>query len=195
MPRRSTSRRLPSFAAPIAMLLICAAACASQPANIWLDVPFVPQQKDGCGAASIAMVMQYWERKQGQPLHPEADAAKILGTLYSQSAHGIYASAILRYFQQNAYHAFAFAGQQADLVTQLQQGRPLIVALKPGSGPGSGPLLHYVVVVGLDEPQQVVLVNDPAQRKLLKEDRSQFEREWKAAGNWTLLAVPATTTR
>ena len=69
-------------------------------------------------------------------------------------------------------------------------GRPLIAALKPGSGSS----LHYVVVAGLDQPQQLVLVNDPAQRKLLKEDQSQFEREWKAAGHWTLLAVPETGT-
>jgi ABC-type bacteriocin/lantibiotic exporter with double-glycine peptidase domain len=183
------SRRLPSAAVPIAILLICATALASEQVNLWLDVPFIPQQKDGCGAASIAMVMQYWEQHQGQNVHPEAEPAKILGTLYSQSAHGIYASAILRYFQQNGYRAFAFAADQSDLERELQQGRPLIVALKPDSGPA----LHYVVVVGLDRQQQLVLVNDPAQRKLLKEDQSEFEREWKAAGNWTLLAVPETS--
>ena len=35
-----------------------------------------------------------------------------------------------------------------------------------------------------------VLTNDPAKRKLLKQARTNFEKEWKAAGNWTLLAVP-----
>ena len=34
------------------------------------------------------------------------------------------------------------------------------------------------------------MVNDPAQRKLLKQDRSEFEQEWSAAGKWTLLALP-----
>jgi hypothetical protein len=33
-------------------------------------------------------------------------------------------------------------------------------------------------------------VNDAAQRKLLKEDRNNFEKEWNAAGHWTLLALP-----
>ncbi len=179
-------RRLAIAAVPIVALLVCATAIASGLANLWLDVPFVRQQKDGCGAASIAMVMQYWERHQGRPVRPEAEPAPILRALYSGAAHGIYASAMVRYFQQNGYRAFAFAGQPADLVNQLQQGRPLIAALKPGSGPS----LHYVVVVGLDEPEKLVLVNDPAQRKLLKEDQSQFEREWKAAGHWILLAVP-----
>jgi uncharacterized protein YvpB len=41
--------------------------------------------------------------------------------------------------------------------------------------------LHYVVVAGLDEKRELVLLNDPAQRKLLKEDRSEFEQEWQVA--------------
>jgi len=39
----------------------------------------------------------------------------------------------------------------------------------------------YVVVAGLDEKRELVLLNDPAQRKLLKEDRSEFEQEWQVA--------------
>jgi hypothetical protein len=34
------------------------------------------------------------------------------------------------------------------------------------------------------------LLNDPARRKLLKQDRSDFEKEWSATGQWTLLALP-----
>jgi ABC-type bacteriocin/lantibiotic exporter with double-glycine peptidase domain len=184
------SRKLATAAVMIVALMLCVAAFASGLANLWLDVPFVQQQRNGCGAASIAMIMQYWEQHQGQPVQSEAQPAQIFHVLYSRPAHGIYASAMARYFQQNGYRAFAFKGRQEDLVSQLQQGRPLIAAVKPGSGPFSGPSLHYVVVVGLDQSRKLVLVNDPAQRKLLKEDQAQFEREWKATGNWILLAVP-----
>ena len=38
-------------------------------------------------------------------------------------------------------------------------------------------------------------VNDPAQRKLLQQDRSSFEREWNAAGKWTLLVLPQNPSR
>jgi len=155
---------------------------AQQPA-VWLDVPFVRQEKYGCGAASIAMVIQYWQRQQGKLA--SADPGQIQRALYSRQAHGIYASDVERYFQQHGFRTFAFAGEWKDLKEHLEKGRPLIVALKPG-----GADLHYVVVAGLDEQQGVVLKNDPAERKLLKQDRSDFEKEWKAAGNWTLLAVP-----
>lgn len=181
-------RSFVSAAAPVVLLFVSVAAFAAGLANLWLDVPFVPQKNEGCGAASIAMVMQYWERQQGQPLRPQSDPAQILRALYSGQARGIYASAMLRYFQQSGYRAFAFAGKPADLERELEQGRPLIAALKPDAGPS----LHYVVIAGIDQPHQLVLVNDPAQRKLLKEDQSQFEREWKAAGRWILLAVPET---
>lgn len=169
------------------LLGVCGLLLAADPPGIWLDVPFVQQEKDGCGAASIAMVMQYWLRQQGRPADGSADAAGIQRALYSSRAHGIYASDLQRYFQQQGFRTFVFRGEWADLKQHLAKGRPLIVALKPASGKVP---LHYVVLAGLELEQGLVLVNDPAQRKLLKQDRSSFEREWSAAGKWTLLALP-----
>lgn len=168
---------------------LCGSALAESGAGVWLDVPFVKQPRDGCGAASIAMVMQYWQRQQHQSISPDADAEHILRALYSDAGHGIYASAMTRYFQQSGYRTFAFAGTWADLEHHLAKGRPLIAALKPDASS----TLHYVVVAGIDTEQGVVMLNDPEQRKLLKEGRSQFEREWKATKDWTLLALPAPT--
>jgi ABC-type bacteriocin/lantibiotic exporter with double-glycine peptidase domain len=157
--------------------------------GVWLDVPFVKQEKDGCGAASIAMVMQYWQAQQGQPANDTSDASRIQRALYSAKAHGIYASDMERYFQEQGFRTFTIRGEWEDLKQHLDKGRPLIVALKPASGTA----LHYVVVTGLGPG--MVMVNDPAQRKLLQEDRSSFEREWSAAGKWTLLVLPLTPPR
>jgi len=170
----------------VVVLCVCGALFAADASGVWLDVPFIKQEKNGCGAASIAMVMQFWEGQQGRMRSPDADAVIIRQALFSNAAHGIYASDAERYFQQNGYGTFVFRGEWADLRQHLEKGRPLIVALKPGS---SAPL-HYVVVTGLDWEHGLVLMNDPAMRKLLKEDRSRFEREWNAAGSWTLLALP-----
>lgn len=161
---------------------------AADRSSVWIDVPFVKQEKNGCGAASIAMVMQYWELQKGRSDHPTIEAAKIQRDLHSDAEHGIYASEMELYFQRNGYTTFAFEGEWPDLKQHLVKGRPLIAALKPGA---MAPL-HYVVIAGLDEQRHVVLLNDPAQRKLLKEERSKFEREWKGAGRWTLLALPGT---
>jgi hypothetical protein len=105
-------------------------AKADEPAGVWLDVPFVKQEKDGCGSASIAMVMQYWERQLG--MAPAADAKKIQRELYSRQAGGIYASDVESYFTEHGYRTFAFQGTWEDLRQQLTKGRPLVVALKVG---------------------------------------------------------------
>ncbi len=175
----------------VLLLWITSALLATEPSGIWLDVPFVKQSRNGCGAASIAMVMQYWQRQQGRSEDPNAEAARIQRSLYSNAAHGIYASGMEGYFQRNGYRVFAFRGEWRDLEEHLKKGRPLIVALKPGPALP----LHYVIVAGLDLGRQLVLLNDPAERKLLKEERSRFEQEWNAAGAWTLLALPETSSR
>jgi ABC-type bacteriocin/lantibiotic exporter with double-glycine peptidase domain len=172
-------------AALVLLLLVqCGLVCGEDTKGLWIDVPFVAQPDQGCGAASIAMIMQYWSRHGGSANDP--DVEQIFRALHSDSAHGIYAADMVRYFEQNGYRTFAFAGTETDIENHLGKGRPLIAALKPGAGLP----LHYVVVAGLDLQNHVVLLNDPAQRKLLKEDDARFEREWKAAGSWMLLALP-----
>jgi len=176
----------------LVLLGVCGALVAADLHGVWLDVPFVKQEKDGCGAASVAMVMQYWQHQQGEPAGQDSDAARIQHALYSAKAHGIYASDMERYFREKGFRTFTIRGEWEDLKQHLDKGRPLLVALKPAGG---GSPLHYVVVTGIDQEQEIVMVNDPAQRKLLKQNRSGFEREWSAAGRWTLLALPQTPSR
>src|SRR5713226_7736208 len=178
----------------IVWLGVCGLLLAADLPGVWLDVPFVRQEKDGCGAASMAMVMQYWQAQQGQRATDSSDATRIQRALYSAKAHGIYASYMERYFQEKGFRTFTIRGEWEDLKQHLDKGRPLIVALKPVAlKPASGGALHYVVVTGLGP--EMVMVNDPAQRKLLQQDRSSFEREWSAAGKWTLLVLPQTQPR
>src|ERR1700722_4373941 len=170
----------------ICILCLCGFVFAAGP-GVWLDVPFIRQEKDGCGAASIAMVMQYWRLQQHKQVDASADAVTIQHILNSQKDHGIHASDLERYFQQNGFKTFAFAGKWDDLKQHVEKGRPLIAALKPSALESS---LHYVVVVGVDPAQDLIYLNDAAQRKLLKQDRASFERQWAAVGHWTLLALP-----
>lgn len=171
------------------VFVICAYALvgAQVPEAAWLDVPFIKQERHGCGSASIAMVMQYWENQQGRSSGESSQANRIHQTLYVPGAEGIFASAMERYFQEHEFRTFSFRGDWEILGQHLRKGRPLIAALKPS---GSSNSLHYVVVVGLDPEEDLLLLNDPWQRKLLKQDRTDFEKQWSATGQWTLLALP-----
>ncbi|HEX8984801.1 MAG TPA: C39 family peptidase [Bryobacteraceae bacterium] len=151
------------------------------PAEVWLDVPFVRQEQNGCGSAAVSMLIDYW-RAHGAPVDAAAaDARAIQRSLYSAEASGIYASGLKAYLERSGFRAFTFRGTWRDLGEHLAKGRPLIVSLGRSR-------LHYVVVAGIDNERGIVLVNDPAQRKLMKLDRAGFDRDWNE--RWTLLAVP-----
>lgn len=173
------------------LILIAAAATlwAEAPRALWIDVPFVAQPSDGCGAASLSMVMQYWAEKHAVAASVDSDVMRIQHELFVPRAHGIPAVAMSEYLRQHGFQAFAFAGKWSDLEAQISKGRPLIVALRP-QGQRE---LHYVVIVGVDSAHGLVTMNDPAERKLLNEERARFEKEWSATHNWILLAVPNAT--
>jgi ABC-type bacteriocin/lantibiotic exporter with double-glycine peptidase domain len=170
----------------ICILFLCGFVFAGT-SGVWLDVPFFKQEKDGCGAASIAMVMQYWLKQQNKRADSVSDPVEIQRILFSSKEHGIRAVDLERYFQQHGFKTFAFTGRWNDLKQHLEKGRPLIVALKPSALESQ---LHYVVVVGVDAAQNIVYINDAAQRKLLKQERADFEKQWSATRQWTLLALP-----
>jgi hypothetical protein len=147
--------------------------------GIWIDVPFMEQDKNGCGSAVIWMIMKYWGTD---------DVPSVIDMqrdLYSPEAGGIYARDMERYFQDHQFRTFAFKADWVDLETHLTERRPLIVCLEQN---GRGVPLHYVVVAGVDSARQLVWLNDPAGRKLEAMSRAEFEERWM--DNWTLLALP-----
>jgi ABC-type bacteriocin/lantibiotic exporter with double-glycine peptidase domain len=138
------------------------------------------------------MVLQYWDRQlraAGKTVDPAGsydphDIAQVLG---STARGGTLGSQMKRYLLARGYETFVIQPEWSDLEHHLLQGRPLITALD-----NSGDLDHYVVLVGWDSQQDIVFVNDPARRKLLKLTKTDFKRSWDRSSRWTLLAVPRT---
>jgi predicted double-glycine peptidase len=163
---------------------LCAVAVTGA-SGLWLDVPYIHQEKDGCGSASLAMVMRYWQGKNFPVAEERADPARIQRELYAAKPRGIYASDMERYLRESGFEVFAFEGDCSDLRSHLAKGRPLIAGLKPKGAPA-----HYVVIVGVEPQDAAVLVNDPERGKLLRIARAEFAKAWQGTENWTLLAVP-----
>jgi predicted double-glycine peptidase len=161
-------------------MMVCYAAADA----VWLDVPFIAQEKNGCGSAALAMVIRYWAASQPSIRENDADAARIQRELYSPADKGIPAAGMQSYLQQHGFRAYVFRAEWGDLQHHLSLGRPLIVCFKP-SRRGK---LHYAVAAGVGEG--TIMLNDPADRKLRKWERREFEEGWRATGFWTLLPVP-----
>jgi hypothetical protein len=78
----------------LSMLFLFTTAWAQTPTAVgttavWIDVPYVHQPAEGCGAASLAMVISYWAAQQGKPAGSAGDVATIQRELYSPKDHGI----------------------------------------------------------------------------------------------------------
>lgn len=173
---------MPRFGLALGLLL----SLFAEQGRIWVDVPFLRQEQNGCGAACLTMLGRFW-RAQGSAGIADFDPRQIHAELYVPSRRGIPAAAMEQYLKDAGFQAFAFRGEWQDLAQHLSKGRPLIACL----GPTGQTAFHYVVVAGVDTAAGAVFVNDPARRKLTRLSRAEFERAWSRAGNWTLLAVPA----
>src|SRR5215475_7867164 len=104
-------------------MLLTPVVVAGAGGSVWLDVPYVHQEKNGCGSAALAMVLQYWAQK-GVAVPPErADEGKIQRELYSQEAHGIRASAMERFLRESGFAPHIFRGEWSDLGNHLEKGR------------------------------------------------------------------------
>ena len=154
--------------------------------EVQLDVPFLRQKKKGCGAASVAMVLHYWERQYPGLVFQSDDLETVHEQLYSTDVGGILLSDMRRYFEEAGFHAFTLRATWAEFEEHLSKKRPLIVGLKKGKSPRA--TLHYAVVVGFEDKR--VWINDPARRKRKALKRSTFEKRWNSADRWMLLAVP-----
>ena len=167
-------------------LLLVLAGCVvygSEPAS-WLDVPYVPQVKAGCGAAAVAMVVQYWARHNPE-LKGAANETSRIDDLLPASRRGIRGTALREYLAERGFAAFVFNGEKQDLQHHVDKGRPVIVCL---GSPGTRGDLHYAVVIGIDD--ESIWLNDSARGKLFREPLARFQKSWDVTDHWALLAVP-----
>lgn len=152
---------------------------AAEPLSVRLDVPFFRQEKNGCGAASVAMVMHYWKPANSVP-SPDA----VYRRLYDPQRYGIPLADMRSYLQSQGFNAFTLRAQWSDLENHLAKRRPVVVGLrKKKEG-----LLHYATIVGLEHDQ--VWLNDPTRKNPHKVKRAAFEKDWALADRWILIAAP-----
>jgi len=142
-----------------------------------LPVPFVAQQKDTCAAASLTMVLRFW---QAPASHDEIAAA-----LQAAELRGIAGSRLRDFARERGFQAIAYEGDLQNLREYVEKGRPLIVAWKMGRR-----RYHDVVVVGFDAENDAILVNDPDAGAARAVPSRTFEKRWAGAGHWTLLVLP-----
>jgi ABC-type bacteriocin/lantibiotic exporter with double-glycine peptidase domain len=152
-------------------------ALAGLLAAVQLSVPFVPQERDTCGAASLAMVLRYWGVST---THDE-----IARAVLERGHQGIAGSRLEAFARARGLFALAYEGDLDQLRESLAKGRPVIVALATGRG-----LHHDVVVTGFDDAAREVVLHDPSEGRDRRLAVTAFEKRWRQAKHWALLVLP-----
>ena len=145
-------------------------------------VTFYAQGEHTCGPAALAGISSYWGRA--------INVNRIAADVYSPELRGTLPTDMERFLRGKGFITSSFAGTLDDVRARVLEDIPVVCLLNIGFSVYRQP--HYVVVIGFDDVNEVMVVHDG-----LKENRliryEKFMREWERAGNWMLVAVPFET--
>jgi ABC-type bacteriocin/lantibiotic exporter with double-glycine peptidase domain len=104
-------------------------------------VPFVKQDSQFCGPASLASVMTF---------HGISEDQKTVGAaVYSEKLQGALITDLERYARQKGFETKSGRGTMEELKAEIDRKRPVIVLVDLGFWVVSKP--HYLVVIGYDD--------------------------------------------
>jgi predicted double-glycine peptidase len=135
-PRKVSARDLKRIVATLLILL------ASNALALEIEgVPFIRQDSQFCGPASLASVMTFY----GVP----EDQKTIGAAVYSEKLQGALITDLERYARQRGFETKSGRGTAEELKIELDRRRPVIVLVDLGFWVVSKP--HYLVVIGYDD--------------------------------------------
>ena len=156
-------------------------SCVSMPesyradeAHIIENVPFYPQEKNNCGPASLASVLNYW----GIHVTPE----QIEDDIFSESVSGTLTIDMVLYAQSKGLHAQQYKGTLDLLKKHIDSDSPIIILVDSGIYPIQ--MNHFLVVIGYRD--DALIINSGNKREKLVKERD-FMKAWKKTDYWTLL--------
>ena len=139
------------------------------------DVPYLAQTDALCGGAAAAMVFRYWGDVHADPQE--------FAPIVDRRAGGIANGALVDAVRRRGWQAEELAGGSADLQARLAARQPVVVLIAD-----RGPRYHYVVAVG--KTADAVVIHDPAWGPSRAIKDVDFDRIWRASGNWGLVILP-----
>jgi tetratricopeptide (TPR) repeat protein len=141
------------------------------------DVPFVQQEKNFCGPASLAMAMGY----AGNPVPVDTLASQSI----TPAKKGAIQADILGAARRNGMLAVEIAGLSS-LLHEVEAGHPVLVL--ENLGLSWYPIWHYSVVTGYDLAREQVTRHSGSSQNATK-DLRVFERCWQDSNYWGVVVL------
>jgi len=146
-------------------------------ARLLRDVPFYPQEKEACGPAALASVLNYW--------NADEDPSRIAQAILSRGAGGVIGMDLEDYAAGLEFRTRQYRGSLRDLKGNIDSGHPLIVLVN--TGVWILQKYHFMTIVGYENEAVFVHSGRDKFKRIADED---FIPEWEKADFWTLLILP-----
>ena len=134
------------------------------PQRITLNVPYVKQEYNYCGPASLSMVMAYY----GSPVSQDVLGSDIVGSEGSTSGDLLYK------FEQYGFAGAVINCEIGGLLELVSEGKPIIVRILNDVGSNG----HFVVITGYDIASGLLYLNDPDKPYRKSETLDRFKSLW-----------------
>ncbi len=152
------------------------------------DVPFYKQsQRNHCGPAVLSMVLNYWDEDK------VFTQEEIVSDIFDSNAEITNNSEMIFYPYNKNFYVCSFNGNIKKLKSFIKEGIPVIVLQRVVSKiVNKG---HYRVVVGYDDIQNLMIVNDPWFGEKLSISYNVFSELWAFGEelnkkDWALVILP-----
>lgn len=142
------------------------------------DFPFVLQEENYCGPATLSMAFNYYGL--------EKDQEEISKDVFLKDNEGTYQTVMTQEIRKNGFFAINIKTYE-EMVKEINNDSPVIVFHNLGFD--WYPLWHYTVVYGHDLDNKVLYVHS-GDEKAKKWDMDKFERSWKRGGYWAVVVNP-----
>jgi ABC-type bacteriocin/lantibiotic exporter with double-glycine peptidase domain len=153
---------------------------------IWVSgVPEVRQEGEkDCGPAALSAVLSYWGHR--------TTSGDIQVALGRGPGERVSTRELKEYVQGRGLDAYVLEGNIADVVSELKNGRPVIVGVAKRYEQRL--LAHYEVVVGIHPSSNAILTLDPA-RGWRRNELGAFMTEWEPTHRVLVVVFPRVESR
>jgi uncharacterized protein YvpB len=141
-------------------------------------VPFINQEINNCGPATLAMMMKFHQQEVG--------AKTLASQMITPKSNGTFNMDMISAVRRQGMLGVEIS-EMKDLMTEIQAGHPVIVFQNLGFD--WIPNWHYALAIGYDLDGPDIFLHS-GEDKNKKVDLRLFERSWGKGGNWGLVVLP-----
>ncbi len=145
-----------------------------------LNVPHHPEPEGFCGPSALTSVLNYWRS--------DISVDEVTRAVYLPQLKGTLGIDLARFAREKGMRAEMMTGSLLELKANLSRGIPPIAFINLGVR--LFPVGHFVVVTGIDEARQEVIVHSGPEANQQIPYRV-FLAAWEKTGFWMLQVVPS----